>query len=556
MRYTRLLLPLVLFTFSTPVVTAQNFAPAVAYDTLGVRPLSVAVADVNGDGVPDLVVANLCVDSNCANGTVSVLLGNGDGSFKTAVTYNSGGFSGFFATSVVVADVNGDGNPDLLVSNACATALDCGSIINGVPASNGVVGVLLGNGNGTFKTAVTYNTGGLIAFSIAVGDVNGDGKPDLLVANLCPVDSCYPQTDGSVGVLLNNGDGTFQTAVNYDSGGRAPLSVAVADVNGDGKADLVVANCGPGSGCTPDGTIGVLLGNGNGTFKTAVTYDSGGNGPRSVAVADVNGDGKPDIVVANENITVSNQQDGGVGVLLNNGDGTFQTAVPYFSGGYEALGVAVGDVNGDGKADIAVANSCISFSNCNNINSTGGLSVLLGNGNGTFQTAVTYGSGGNIASSVAVGDVNGDGKPDLLGANECGNTPNCSGLGTVGVLINTTPSQYKAFVQPPINANGTSVFSVTRGVLPVKFTLTQNNVSTCNLPPATIAVTRTAGGTIGPVAESIYSTPANNDSNFRINPTDCQYIYNLAASRLGVGTYEVEILINGFVVGNAVFALH
>jgi hypothetical protein len=197
-----------------------NFAPAAAYGTSGVRPLSVLVADVNGDGQPDLLVANLCVDSNCAtNGTVSVLLGNGDGTFQTAVTYGSGGYN---AVSIVVADVNGDGNPDLLVANNCVTSSNCGSIINGVPSSNGAVGVLLGNGDGTFQTAATYNSGGLIAYSVAVGDVNGDGKPDLLLANLCPVDSCYPQTDGAVGVLLGNGDGTFKAAVNYDSGGRSP----------------------------------------------------------------------------------------------------------------------------------------------------------------------------------------------------------------------------------------------------------------------------------------------------------------------------------------------
>jgi hypothetical protein len=417
---------------------------------------------VNGDGKPDLVVANLCEYYNCAtNGTVSVLLGNGDGTFKTATTYDSGGYNSF---SVAVADVNRDGKPDLLVASNCPTLINCGAITNGIPMSNGVVGVLLGNGDGTFKAAVTYDSGGLVAFSVAVADVNGDGKPDLLVANLCPVDSCYPQTDGAVGVLLGNGDGTFKAAVNYDSGGRSPMSVAVADVNGDGKPDLLVANCGPSFACTPDGTIGVLLGNGDGTFKAAVTYDSGGNGPRSLAVADVNGDSKPDVVVANENISVSNVQNGGVGLLLGNGDGTFRTAVAYYSGGYEALSVAVGDVNGDGKPDLLVTNVCAAYNNCND----GSVSVLLGNGDGAFQTAMTYSSGGSVASSVAVADVNGDHKPEVIVANECGDTPDCSGLGTVGVLINTTSAPFDT--TPPIvtvSANPTTLWPPNGAMVPL-----------------------------------------------------------------------------------------
>jgi hypothetical protein len=114
---------------------------------------------------------------------------------------------------------------------------------------------------------------------------------------------------------------------------------------------------------------------------------------------------------------------------------------------------------------------------------------------------------------------------------------------------------YKALVQPPVNAGGRSIFKANRGAVPVKFSLTQNNTPTCSLPPATIAVTRTAGGVIGSVDESTYVMAADNGSNFRIDSTACQYIYNLAASAMGVGTYRVDILLNGIVVGNAVFAL-
>jgi len=126
----------------------------------------------------------------------------------------------------------------------------------------------------------------------------------------------------------------FAPAVDYDSGGYGAISVAVADVNADGKPDLVVANnCGNSSGCKSEGTLGVLLDNGDGTFQTAVTYDSGGYGATSVAIADVNGDGKPDLLVVNACGISNCDSSSTVGVLLGNGDGTFQTAVTYGSGG-------------------------------------------------------------------------------------------------------------------------------------------------------------------------------------------------------------------------------
>src|SRR5579863_3305714 len=329
-----------------PQASGLNFANVAAYDSGGPYATSVAVADVNGDGKPDLLVANAwaCIEG-CGKGSVGVLLGNGDGTFQTAVTYGSGGLE---AISVAVADVNGDGKPDLLVANECAGG-NCDA-----------VAVLLGNGDGTFQTAVTYGSGGLEATYVTVADVNGDGKPDLLVAN-------YNSND--VGVLLNNGDGTFQTAVTYSSGGSNPNSVAVTDVNRDGKLDLLVANDGSND-------VGVLLGNGDGTFRTAVNYGSGGYGADSVAVAQLRGSGRPfDIVVANcgPNCAV----DGNVAVLLGNGDGTFQTAVNYDSGRYDPASVAVADVNGDGKPDLAVAA-------CGDPACRGGyVGVLLGNGDGT-----------------------------------------------------------------------------------------------------------------------------------------------------------------------------
>ncbi|MGC1961612.1 MAG: VCBS repeat-containing protein [Candidatus Sulfotelmatobacter sp.] len=407
------------------VAQVVNFAPAVAYGSGGFSATSVAVADVNGDGKPDLLVANTCASyGDCYNGTVGVLLGNGDGTFKPAVTYPSGGYGADF---IVVADVNGDGKLDLVVAHQCVSYSTCAT-----PSSIGVVGVLLGNGDGTFQPALTYDSGGYLGIAVAVADVNGDGKPDLLVSNLCAsyTTAC---SSGTVGVLLGNGNGTFQPAVTYGSGGynqfgRSPelATLAVSDVNGDGKPDILVPNqCASSANCN-NGTVGVLLGNGDGTFQAAVTYDSGGSFPDSVAVADVNGDGRPDLLVAN---TISFS----VSVLLGNGDGTFQTAVSYYSG-EQTWSVTAGDVNGAGKPDLVVPQ----FSGA--VGEVSEVAVLLGNGNGTFQPYLldlVFPSGGYAAAQAVIADVNGDGKPDLVVVNE---TPNPQGVydGVVGVLINAS----------------------------------------------------------------------------------------------------------------------
>jgi hypothetical protein len=396
------------------------FVPAVAYDSGGWTASAVAVGDVNGDGKLDLVVGNECASSGCPDGAaVGVLLGKGDGTFLAAVTYHSGGSSGpYFPVSIAIADVNGDHKPDVVVANG----------------GSNTVGVLLGNGDGTFQPAVTYGSGEFYPVSVAIADLNGDGKPDIVVANWCGPVTC----DGSVGVLLGIGDGTFSPAVTYSSGGLYGLSVAVADVNGDGKPDLLVANgCASSKLCGTKGAVAVLLGNGDGTFQSAIEYLSGGAYPYSLKVADLNGDGKLDVVAANSD-------DGNVGVLLGNGNGTFQKAVTYSSGDYYirvdlSTSVAVADVNGDGHPDLLLTTQNAGA----NGNNPGEVALLLGNGDGTFQGAVNYPSGGYQLRGVAVGDVNGDGRPDVLLANSCGaNNPyDCGGpvnkiRGVVGVLLN------------------------------------------------------------------------------------------------------------------------
>jgi len=403
-----------------------SFLPVVTYDPGGFEASMIAVADLNRDGKVDLVVIN-CGDCygppSIANvGSVAVMLGKGDGTFQPPVTYAPGGVTPLF---VAVADVNADGKLDLVVANRCANSLTC--------LTDSLVSVYLGNGDGTFQPAVSYDSGGLFTASVAVADVNGDGKPDLLVANNCADSNC----DGSVDVLVGNGDGTFQVGVSYLTGGNQAFSIAVADVNGDGKPDLALATddmqC-MGGTCQPVAAVAVLLGNGDGTFQSAVPYESGGvflGG--SVVVADVNRDHKPDLVV--ENSQCCGTAIGVVGVLLGNGDGSFQSAVTYQSGdGGWGTSAEAADVNGDGHPDLIVTDQCAS-ADCNNLGLVG---VLQGNGDGTFQTAITYNAGGYLTNWVAVADLNGDGKPDLIVANQCADNATVCAQTSIGVLLNNT----------------------------------------------------------------------------------------------------------------------
>jgi uncharacterized metal-binding protein len=274
----------------------------------------VTTADVNGDNKPDIIVTDYLESQ------IFVLLNNDTGTFNDPVTYSTGSGSG--PGSVTAVDVNGDNKPDIIFPNY----------------NVGNVGVLLANGTDTFNDLVTYSTGsGSNPNWMKIADVNGDNKPDIIVAN---------SGAGNVGVLLNNGTGTFNDQVTYSTGsGSGPNFVTTGDVNGDNKPDIIFPNSGASN-------VGVFLNNGTGTFNDPVTYSTGsGSGPGSVTAVDVNGDNKPDIIFADYNA-------GDIGILLNNGTGTFNDPVTYSTGsGSGPNFVTTGDVNGDNKPDIIVTNS-------------------------------------------------------------------------------------------------------------------------------------------------------------------------------------------------------
>src|SRR3989442_1048229 len=277
--------------------------------------------------------------------------------------------------SVAVGDLNGDGRLDLVVANSLANT----------------VSVLLGNGDGTFQAARNFDAGlGSGPIWVVVVDINGDGKADVLLAN---------QSRHSLGVLLGNGDGTLQPPMNFDTAGNLPESIAVGDFNGDGKLDVAVAHF-------YSTNVTMLLGNGDGTFQPA--YVVATFAPNMflipLAVGDVNGDGKLDLVTA----SVGNVMGA---VMLGNGDGTFQAPrMTPFIGDPESI--VIRDFNGDGKMDLAFANDD---------EPSARVSVMLGNGDGTFQPVQYFPIGASGAESVAAGDFNGDGKLDLVFANAASN---------------------------------------------------------------------------------------------------------------------------------------
>lgn len=343
-----ILLLLCAFAFQPEAVFAGlTLGPKTDYPT-GAGPHLAAIGNLDGDAWLDVAVANQ------NGGTVSVLRGNGDGTFAPKTDFGSGATP----TSVAIADLNGDGKSDLVVTNY----------------EPNTVSVLLGNGDATFQSPITFD-GGFHPYNVAIGDLNGDGRPDLALTQ-----------NAAISILIGNG--TFQPRTDYPTAQWA-TTVAIGDLNGDGKPDLAVTN-------NNSNSVSVLRGNGDGTFQPKTDYPAGLY-PHSVAIGDLNADGKPDLVVANLNANT-------VSVFQGNGDATFLPRTDYMTaaGPYS---VATRDLDGDGRLDLAVAASVANV-----------ISVLLGAEGGGLADKTDYGTGLN-PNSVAIANLNGDTKPDLVVAN-------------------------------------------------------------------------------------------------------------------------------------------
>jgi uncharacterized protein (TIGR03437 family) len=347
-------------------VASNGTAAMPVLQTLGMGPAAIATGDLNGDHQPDLVI------TDPATGGIYVELATGKGQFGSPVTYSLGTQPG----AVAIADVNGDGKPDVIAADA--TGID----------------VLLGNGNGKLGAVNTFPASGSLS-SITIVDFNGDGKPDVAAASAA---------GGNVSVFLGNGDGTFQAAQNVAlAGGLVPLSTVGGDVNGDGKPDLIVAF--NNSNQTQPGGVAVLLGKGDGTFQAPVNITlagplvqqtTGSALSAALTLGDVNGDGKLDVVTAIQS-SLGNQ----VVVLLGNANGSFQAPLLTTTNTAPPM-IAIADINGDGKPDLVLGDCC-------------GLteaSEMFGNGNGTFQAEVQFSSGPSPAG-IAIADFEDSGWPDL-----------------------------------------------------------------------------------------------------------------------------------------------
>ena len=388
--------------------------------TVGNYPDMVTVADVNGDGTPDLI------NVNQFDNTLSVWTNDGSGSFLTVVTYSVG----VGPNSVAAADVNGDGKLDLISANQGGNTLT----------------VLTNNGSGVFGFNATLTVGNS-PFCVIAADVNGDGKVDLISAN---------EGNNTLTVLTNNGSGVFGFSATLPVG-TSPVWVVAADVNGDGKMDLISAN-------DVGNTLTVLTNNGSGVFGFNATLPVGNN-PDCVTAADVNGDGKLDLISVNDG-------DNTLTVLTNNGSGVFGFNAT-LTAGTQPTSVTAADVNGDGKLDLICANY-----------GDDSLIVLTNNGNGGFATAGTFAVGVSPYCIVAA-DVNGDGKLDLISANAHGNT--------LTVLTNATP--FPPATLPVITAQPISSTNVVGGTASFRVSVTvtsgpalfsyQWQLAGTNLPAAT-----------------------------------------------------------------------
>jgi hypothetical protein len=390
---------LLLFSADRLLGQAQPLITELGFQDIPNYPTGLAVADFNGDGIPDVAVVNEFTSPMSPG--ISVYLGNGDGTFKPPIhLFPDADLS---SATIVAADLNSDGKPDLCVGD-----------------QSGNLWVLLGNGDGTFQAPVSSSMGpgSPTAVYMAAGDFNGDGKPDIAATVALQGD---PE-DGAVLVLLGNGDGTFAAPTTPIPTLSIPQQIAAGKFKQNGNDDIALV--------ASEGLI-VLIGDGAGGFGVPIVYavapDPKASGlvvPRTLIVADINGDGFPDLVTEGSDLDP-------IEVFLGNGDGSFSSPLITSLGSGLCCAVpgsmAAADFNGDGKIDLFLGSAGSSPN-----------MLLLGNGDGTFQSPIQVQTGfGTFSNPQAWGtaavDLNGDNRPDIVFAD-----PN--DVGWLVSLLNTAGS--------------------------------------------------------------------------------------------------------------------
>lgn len=351
------------FVSIAPIVPITvDYFPYVSFDAGGFGTGYVAVADMDRDMKIDVLTANL-------DGSVSVILGNGNGTFIAPKNFPV--LPGSRAIHIATGDFNSDGFVDVVTVNELGSS----------------VSVLMGSPGGALGAPRSYPVG-VEPWYVAVGDLNLDAKPDLVVAN---------RNNNNISILINNGDGTFKNQQVFTTG-NVPVSVVIGDLNGDMRPDVIVTNL-------YDTNISVLLGNGDGTLRAQNRFSVGIN-PNQASLADFNNDGKLDAIVSNSSSDT-------MSLLIGNGDGSFQSQISLSPGIRADWGLAA-DLNLDNKQDIVFAGA------------NGKAGIMLGNGDGTFQPARGF-SIGTVSSGLALGKLNGDMVPDIVVAT--------NGITKVAVLL-------------------------------------------------------------------------------------------------------------------------
>ena len=353
-----LLLSVTLVTAVVPSAEAGQFKKPVYYKTND-NVWGIVSADFNHDGIRDLAFAEFF------SSQVGIMLGKGSGTFEAPRYFTVPG-----ALQLAVGDFNGDHKLDLAVVEYGGTG-------------HSSLGIFLGDGQGNFKNSATYELG-IESNSLAVADFNGDGHLDVAVTNRLG----YGKNgkEGSVMVFFGRGDGTLRKPDLYELGGQ-PYGIATGDFNGDHHPDLAITQ-------DTGRSIAIFMNSGHGRFTHTITYKVH-VGAVYVAIADLDRNGTPDLAVSDN---------GGVDVLLGNGDGTFGNATLYSTWplGQVPVEIAIADFNGDGNPDLAV------------VLSNGYPGVFYGNGDGTFRPVMQIKSVPYSGYALTAGDFNEDGKPDLV----------------------------------------------------------------------------------------------------------------------------------------------